>query len=77
MGVGTEDDEFHRSSAEPSFAFFSVHTTAPGTELAILEDGIGLLDSLGKCPLFLQLLISRGPWFFLSWGGMRGNRSEE
>jgi hypothetical protein len=77
MGVSAENDEFHRSPAETSFTFFSIHTTAPGTELAILEDSISLLDSLGKFPLLLQLLISRDPWFFLFWGSMGGNRREE
>jgi hypothetical protein len=77
MRMSSKNDEFHRSLAEASLTLFSIYTTAPGTELAILKDDIGLLDSPGKFPLFLQLLISRNPGLFLFWDGKRGNRREE
>jgi len=64
MGMGAEDDELHRSSAEPFFTLFPIHPTTAGTKLAVLENVIGLFDSLSEFTLFLKLLIGWDPWFF-------------
>ena len=51
MGVRTENHGFGRSLAEPSFTLLSIHPTLSGTELAILKDGVGLLDPLSQFTL--------------------------
>jgi hypothetical protein len=76
MGGGAEDDELHRSPAEPFFSLFPVYSATPRTELAILKHGIGLLNPLGQLPLFLQFLISGNPRFFFFGYGKR-KRGEE
>jgi hypothetical protein len=77
MGVGTVNYRSDRGLAESLFTFLPVYSTMPGTEPAIFEDGIGLLDSLSQFPLFLQFFIGRltGSPFFLS--GVKGDRRKE
>jgi hypothetical protein len=53
-----EDHRADWSAAEAFLTLFSIDPAPPGTELATLEDAIGLLDPLGKFPLFLQSLVS-------------------
>jgi hypothetical protein len=48
MGVSAENDGLKWSPAEAFFSLFPIHPTPPGTELAVLEDGISLLDPLSK-----------------------------
>ena len=64
MGMNAEDNDLHGSPAEPSFPFFPIDPTTPGTEVTILEEGVGLLNPLFKFTLSLQLFIGGHPWFF-------------
>jgi hypothetical protein len=75
MGGSAEDDELHRSPAEPFSTLFPVYSATPRTELAILKHGIGLLDPLGQFALFLQLFISWNPRFFFFRCGRRGGEN--
>jgi hypothetical protein len=65
MGVITENNRFDRSPAESLLSFLPIHPTHPGTELTILEEGIGLLDPLSQLTLHLQFLIGRNPFNLL------------
>jgi hypothetical protein len=51
MRVRTENDGLMWSPTEAFFALPPIHPTLSGTELAMLEDGVGLLDSLSKFTL--------------------------
>jgi hypothetical protein len=77
MGMGAEDDDLQRSPAEPFFTFFPIDSAAPGTEVTVLEERVGLLNPLGKFTFFLKLLISWDPLFFFFGHGGRRGRGEE
>ncbi len=77
MGLGAVNHGFDRSPAEPFFALLPIYPALPGTELAILEDTIGLFDPLSKFTLLLQFLISWKPSFSLFPFGMKGYGREE
>jgi hypothetical protein len=77
MGVITEDNRLHRSPTEPSFPLLPIYPTTPGTELAMFEDAIGLLDPLGQFALSLQFLVSWNPSFILLFSSMKGDGIEE
>jgi hypothetical protein len=57
MGIIAEDHWAGRSAAEPLLTLCPIYPAPPGTELAALEDAVGLLDPLRKSPLFLQFLV--------------------
>ncbi len=46
MGVSTIDHRSRRSPAEPRFPILPIHPALPRTELATLENSIGLLNPL-------------------------------
>jgi len=48
----TEDDWFEWSPAESPLTLLPIHSAPPGTELAVLEDGAGLLDPPGQLTFF-------------------------
>jgi hypothetical protein len=75
--MGAEGDHLHRSPAEPSLTLLPVHSATPGTEVTILEEGVGLLNPLDQAPLFLQFLISWDPLFFFLGYGWRGGRGQD
>jgi hypothetical protein len=75
--MGAEGDHLRRSSAEPSFPFFPIDPTTPGTEVTILEEGVSVLNPLFKFTLSLQLFIGGHPWFFFFGDCERGGRGEE
>jgi hypothetical protein len=78
MGMGAEDDDLQGSLAEPSFTFFPIDPAAPGTEVTVLEERVGLFNPLGQLPLFFQFLISWSPlFFFVGHGGRRGRGEEQ
>jgi hypothetical protein len=78
MGMGAEGDNFDGGSTEPSLPFFPINPALPGTELAILEERVGLLNPLSKFTFFLKLLIGWNPWFFfLRYGRGRGRGENE
>lgn len=77
VGVGTEDDRFHRSPAEPQVPLFSVYTAFPGAEVAILENSMGLLNATGKLAGLFQFLIGRLPFLILFCGGPMGGWGKE
>jgi hypothetical protein len=77
MGMDAEGDNLHGSPAEPSLPLFSIDPTSPGTELAILKEGISLLYLLSQLALFLQFFISGDPIFFFFGCSRRGGRGEE
>ena len=61
MGMIAEDHRAGRSAAEPFFTLYPIYPAPSGTELAALEDAVGLLDPLRKSPLFLQFLVGWPP----------------
>ena len=65
---------FSGALAEPFLPLDPVHTTAPGAEVTIFKDGIGLFDPLSKFALSLQFLIGwdRGEFFFCFGLGSAG-----
>jgi len=77
MGMGAENDGFNWRPAEPLFALLPIHSTLARTELAILEDRVGLLHSLSQFTLALQFLIGRMPSLSLFLCGIEGDRRDE
>jgi len=77
MGMGAENDSLQWSPTEPFLPFSAIDPATPGTEFAVLKQGIGLLDLLGQFPFLLQLLVSRIPAFsFLDCMRMRGGEEQ-
>jgi hypothetical protein len=77
MGVIAKNHRFDRSSTESLFTLLPIHSTLPGTELAIFEDAIGLFDSMSQLSLYLQFLIGRNPLDVLLLSSMKRNRRKE
>ena len=77
MGVSTENHGFDRSPAEPPFAPLPIYPTLTGTELALLENGVGLLDPLSKLTLSLQFLIGWMPFLSLFLLCIKGDWRQE
>ena len=77
MGMGAENHGFDWCPAKPLFALLPIHSTLAGAELAILEDRVGLLDSLSQLTLSLQFLIGRMPLLSLFLCGIEGDRRDE
>jgi len=68
MRVSPENYGFYRGPAKSPFALSAIYPTPAGTELAILEDRVCLLDLLGKFALLFQFLIRWTPPFSLLCG---------
>jgi len=77
MGVIAKDHRFDGRSTESLFPFLPIHSTLPGTELAISEERISLLDSLSQLPLRLQFLIGWNPFYFFLLRWVDGDRREK
>ena len=77
MGLSAENHDSGRSPAEPPFSLLPIHSTLPWAELALLEDGVGLLDPLSQFTLTLQFLIGRMPLLSLFLLGVKGDRRDE
>jgi len=77
MGLSAENHDSGWGPAETSFALLPIHPTLPGTEFALLKDGVGLLDPLSQFTLTLQFLIGRMPSLSLFLFGMKGDRREK
>jgi hypothetical protein len=77
MGVITKNNWFDRSPTETLFSFLPIHSTLSGTEVTILEEGIGPLDPLSQFTLCLQFLIGWNPSNLLLLPGMKRNRGKE
>lgn len=65
MGLSAENHHTLGSLAKAPFPVKPIHTALSGTELARLKDGMGLLNSLCKFTLILQILIGGSPRPFL------------
>jgi len=76
MGLSAENHGSDRGPAEPLFALLPIHPALPWAELALLEDGVGFLDPLGKFPLLLQFRIRWTPHLSL-FCGIKGKRGDE
>jgi hypothetical protein len=77
VGMSAEGNHLHGSPAEPFFPFFPIDSTTAGAEVAILEEGIGLIYPSSQLSLFLQFLIGWDPLFFFFGEGERGRMGEE
>jgi hypothetical protein len=78
MRMRAEDDDPGGGAAEPAFALRTVDAALARAELALLEEGIRLLDPPGEPSLPLQRVISRSPWLLcLSGGGEGPGRGEQ
>jgi hypothetical protein len=77
MWMSTEDYRSDRSPAETPLAFLTVYPTLAWAELAIFENSVGLLDSLGQLARCLQCFIGGMPAFLLRLLGVEGNGRDE
>jgi hypothetical protein len=72
MGMGTENHRSGWSSTEPRFALYPIHPALSRAEVAILENAVGLLDSLSQFALFFQFFIGWKPLLTFFLRGMKG-----
>jgi len=76
MGVSAEDHGFDRSSTQPSITLLPIHPTTAWTKLALLKDGIGLLDPLSEFTFMLEFGIHGKPSLRLFFG-IESGRSQK
>jgi hypothetical protein len=77
MRVMAENDGLQGRPAEALLSLLPIHSAPPGTELAVLEDRIGLLDPLGQLTFLLQFCVSWLPPCFLRGGLSQGRRKKK
>jgi hypothetical protein len=78
VGLGAIDHHLRRGLAESFFALQPIHATLPGTELARLENGVGLFNPPRQLTLFLQNVIGGSPWGLVFFTGVkRDGRTEK
>jgi len=77
MGMITENHRLERSPTESLDTLVPIHAALPWAELAILEEGIGLLNPLSQFTLHLQFLIGWNPICILPLSRKTGNGREK
>jgi len=77
VGLGAGNHRSGRSSAKPCFPSLPIHPTAPGAEVAVFKNGVGLLNPLGKFSLSFQFHIGRLPPLSLSLPGVKRKRRKQ
>jgi len=77
MGLSAENHGSVWASTEPYLPPLTIYPAAPRTELAILEESIGLLDPPSQFTLMFQSFISWVPSLYLLLSGIKGDRIQE